>query len=1233
MEAVRAFNNELSSLYETRPPVSRAKMASVTKHAIKAIKFYKHVVQSVEKFVQKCKPEYKVPGLYVIDSIVRQSRHQFGSEKDVFGPRFTKNIVSTFQNLFKCPQEERSRVIRVLNLWQKNAVFPMEVIQPLLDLAADPNNVDLVLAAQRAVEKVVSAHQRLTAKASNGGTEENLIAQQSDIVNTVTKLLQQTGEGSLLAAGQESQIQQLQLLQQQLIMQTEMMSSKPQQTAPVLDNNLLAQIKLLTDQLLSKTDSPAPTSSQGPTSQNSAIGNVGAAGDGSGAIANKRPEPMFNRKLLDFDYGDSDDDEDRKDDGSNVQSLPGGVHKLLSDPTIMQHIQHVSSTLQKSDQMSSQELLRKQHLEQQQEEFNKEIGQGSYKDYGQSSQQDVIVVEDQDDSERERERDYDRDRRRPHRSRDRSRSPRRRRHSRSRSRERRRSRDRHRRSRSRDHDRERQREKDRERKTKGLPPIKEKCISVCTRTLWFGHLAKHTTEDELRSEIEKYGQIETVNMVPPRGCAFVCMVKRKDATKALDRMKGFKLNSSSLRVAWAPGIGVKESSYRDMWDVDLGVTYIPWNKLPGDLPLLLEGAIIDDDTLPEHLKGSLLGRQDQDEDVDHRTGPSQDHQNQQMMNPMANYGAPPGMPPVQQMQMMLPPMMIPMPGQPAPTSQMPPMSAAQIPLPGHLMPAQSGGPHGLPPNMLPPQMGAVSTTMSLPGGVSLSQAVSVAASLLGAPPNLLNTVSSGASMDGLGAGGGPRVSSSSPLHPPGQRPGLLARPGFPPPGSPFGLPHNMPPRPGFPMPGHGLRLPGFPGQETEMEEPKEWPADDAMLEEEALAEMEDDMDQRMGMGGDAQGGPSPLMSLPMMGMRMHLPGPGGPRLPMQLGGGPPRPGMMLDVGRPESSAALGLSMGPGAAFSPGMGRPGFLGPRVMRPGLPQEAEGVMRNPLMGAQGMGLRLGLGAPGPGSIQLGHRLPGMPGSPGLRGIGGQGPIRIMIGNQHSPRGPAGLGVRPGVIGMGDVPTSMGQNPLEDGQGPLGGMGGPSPGQGNGPVNQGSGFLQNLMMGAALRGGRPGLLGMRPNMPMNGGFRFGPQQPSGLNFRGPRPDFLRPPGLDKPLMDGPPVVFTHSPFIGGPAADDDDDKSPEYGEGFVDNGGDTDMRNADIDLRDSNNRPGADLTSDVSSVTKRAGRQSRWSDVDKSDAQDTGEPHSESNGPTTDASAVDNDQPGTPLEAESEG
>ena len=54
----------------------------------------------------QCRPEYKVPGLYVVDSIIRQSRHQFGPEKDVYGPRFMRNIVVLFHSLLSCPSDD-----------------------------------------------------------------------------------------------------------------------------------------------------------------------------------------------------------------------------------------------------------------------------------------------------------------------------------------------------------------------------------------------------------------------------------------------------------------------------------------------------------------------------------------------------------------------------------------------------------------------------------------------------------------------------------------------------------------------------------------------------------------------------------------------------------------------------------------------------------------------------------------------------------------------------------------------------------------------------------------------------------------------------------------------------------------------------------------------------------------------------------------------------------------------
>ena len=50
-----------------------------------------------------------------------------------------KLSVYFFFNLFVF----QSKIVRVLNLWQKNNVFMSEVIQPLLDLTADPNNPEL----------------------------------------------------------------------------------------------------------------------------------------------------------------------------------------------------------------------------------------------------------------------------------------------------------------------------------------------------------------------------------------------------------------------------------------------------------------------------------------------------------------------------------------------------------------------------------------------------------------------------------------------------------------------------------------------------------------------------------------------------------------------------------------------------------------------------------------------------------------------------------------------------------------------------------------------------------------------------------------------------------------------------------------------------------------------------------------------------------------------------------
>ena len=91
---------------------------------------------------------------------------QFGADKDVFASRFARNAHITFYHLYKCGEEEKSKIIRVLNLWQKNAVFTAEVISPLFDLA-NPNSE-----LARKVEEQVKAGLTTVPKAAGDKPEK-----------------------------------------------------------------------------------------------------------------------------------------------------------------------------------------------------------------------------------------------------------------------------------------------------------------------------------------------------------------------------------------------------------------------------------------------------------------------------------------------------------------------------------------------------------------------------------------------------------------------------------------------------------------------------------------------------------------------------------------------------------------------------------------------------------------------------------------------------------------------------------------------------------------------------------------------------------------------------------------------------------------------------------------------------------------------------------------------------
>ncbi|XP_039767070.1 SR-related and CTD-associated factor 8 isoform X1 [Ornithorhynchus anatinus] len=617
MEAVKTFNSEdcastpactdcfpssmdmrsiLYSLNDYKPPISKAKMTQITKAAIKAIKFYKHVVQSVEKFIQKCKPEYKVPGLYVIDSIVRQSRHQFGQEKDVFAPRFSNNIISTFQNLYRCPGDDKSKIVRVLNLWQKNNVFKSEIIQPLLDMAAGipPPVVTPVLPCTTA-----------TMSNNTPGTPVTPVTPANVVQGLPDPWVSQiTNTDTLAAVAQILQSPQGQQLQQ-LIQTLQIQQQKPQPSLlQALDAGLVVQLQALTAQL---TAAAAAANTLNPLEQS----------------------VPFNKKLMDrYDFGeDSEHSEEPK------KETPTSQHSHVSE-SVNNSIFH-----QLAEQLQQQNLehLRQQLLEQQQpqkvvtqdsqegtfgSEHSASPSQGSSQqqfpepetnldDTMDIQQQDMDIDEGQDGAEeevfeQEEKKVAVRSRSRTH-SRSRSRSPRKRR-SRSRSGSRKRKHRKRSRSRSRERKRKssrsysserRAREREKERQKKGLPPIRSKTLSVCSTTLWVGQVDKKATQQDLTNLFEEFGQIESINMIPPRGCAYVCMVHRQDAYRALQKLSSgsYKIGSKVIKIAWALNKGVK-TEYKQFWDVDLGVTYIPWEKVKlDDLEGFAEGGMIDQETV------------------------------------------------------------------------------------------------------------------------------------------------------------------------------------------------------------------------------------------------------------------------------------------------------------------------------------------------------------------------------------------------------------------------------------------------------------------------------------------------------------------------------------------------------------------------------------------------------------------------------------------------------------
>ncbi|KAJ8266665.1 hypothetical protein GJAV_G00133220 [Gymnothorax javanicus] len=863
MDAVNAFNQELFSLMDMKPPISRAKMISITKSAIKAIKLYKHVVQIVEKFIKKCKPEYKIPGLYVVDSIVRQSRHQFGADKDVFGPRFTKNITGTFESLYLCPIEDRSKIVRVLNLWQKNGVFKIEVIQPLLDMAAASSSSTALPDVENNVTETGSPSAPVKASiepqppvSSNSVMAAEPQPQNSDALAAVAQLFQ-SSEGHQLQ-------QMLQTFQQPV-----------QPHSPAVENSTMTQHPGL---------APVPVPVPVPTPAPAAAAQFNPL-----APPPVEQKAAFDKvtKILDrFDYDDEPEaaEDAKKDDSTSgtplghpdgtqqqqqgfpqipaqipAQMIPGQMPNMEHFPLQTMGLTQGQISLPPNGQIPGYGVLHGQPFPGMMQPMGQALLQPAtvppgfpgvypllnegFTQHMTPQAQDVSMEVDPPlNKEPKNQADGKSTSRSP------SRSPKRRR-SRSNSRSRR---SRHRRSRSQSRDRRRhsprsrsqerrERERERERRQKGLPGLKKETLSVCSTTLWVGQLDKRTQQQDVACLLEEFGQIESINMIPPRGCAYIVMVHRQDAFRALQKLVrgSYKVNQKAIKIAWALNKGIKPE-YKQYWDVELGVTYIPWSKVRAeDLESFREGGMLDSESLCPDWKDGHTNEQKPDEVA--QNGRSESMQVEETppavpvqvppVQPMGAVGAlqpptfpmglpppnfPPGVPPPPPPPFMRPgfnPMQMPpgfMPPGPMPPMapqapvSMPPSGAAGSSVedpskdaPGPRNSSEGGNGsklYGLMPPQMGNQVGAPGMNMQPPSG-----------GLLGARPGMIPLQRP----PGVPP---PHHMQRFPGHPP-PRPNMPPMP--PPPmmhrGPPPQMPHREPPPSGFGMPPpHPVRGPPFP---------------------------------------------------------------------------------------------------------------------------------------------------------------------------------------------------------------------------------------------------------------------------------------------------------------------------------------------------------------------------------------------------------------------------------------
>lgn len=79
-------------------------------------------------------------------------------------------------------------------------------------------------------------------------------------------------------------------------------------------------------------------------------------------------------------------------------------------------------------------------------------------------------------------------------------------------------------------------------------------------TVFVGGLSSLVSEATLRTFFAPFGEISYVKIPPGKGCGFVAFLRKSEAQNAIDKLQGFRLAGSSIRLSWGRSQGDKAAA-------------------------------------------------------------------------------------------------------------------------------------------------------------------------------------------------------------------------------------------------------------------------------------------------------------------------------------------------------------------------------------------------------------------------------------------------------------------------------------------------------------------------------------------------------------------------------------------------------------------------------------------------------------------------------------------------